>query len=230
MFLAARPTLSYTLADSTIGNPLPGGSDSDIGLAWCAGKQVINSDLNLIICDGTSMGNDTQTDTMEASVAFRVEQARNNGNFRCTPPNTHQLILDNEIINHSGPWTTTPGDQIGGVLTWTTDNSKFNYSVTAHGLAIGTAYSLIYYADPFPGNHPGALIGTGSTDASGTLLPFSGSVSLINLPDPADANYAIGAKIWLIPSAHYDVGTKSVINWAPDDTWLFEGNVYIHYP
>ena len=71
---------TYTLADSTTG-PLAGGVTKYIGLAWCAGSMTAVS--GVITCDGSTMGNDTQTDTMEASVAFRVEQARNNAGFTC---------------------------------------------------------------------------------------------------------------------------------------------------
>lgn len=71
---------TYTLADSNTG-PLIGGATKYIGLAWCAGSMTAVS--GVITCDGSTMGNNTQTDTMEASVAFRVEQARNNPNFRC---------------------------------------------------------------------------------------------------------------------------------------------------
>lgn len=220
---------TYTLADSTTGTPLAGGTTSYIALAWCAGNQVINTDLNRIICDGSGMGNEAQTDSMEASVAFRVEQSRNNGSFRCLPPETHQLVLDNENQTTSGPWETTPSDNIGGLLTWKGNGPTFDYTVTAHGLPAITDYSLIYYADPYPGNHPGKLIGTGSTNSSGNLS-FSGNPDLgIDLPMPADANAAIGAKIWLIPSANYNSSTNSVTPWAPDYTWLFEGNVYINY-
>ena len=72
---------SYTLADSLTG-PLTGGSTSYIGLAWCAGTLTAPVPGTLI-CDGSTMGNDTQTDSMVADIAFRIEQARNNEGFKC---------------------------------------------------------------------------------------------------------------------------------------------------
>ena len=75
---------SYTLADSTTG-PLTGGSTSYIGLAWCAGT-LTTSGPGVLTCDGSGMGNVTQTDSMVADIAFRVEQARNNPDFKCTVP------------------------------------------------------------------------------------------------------------------------------------------------
>ncbi len=76
---------SYALADSVTngGIPMAPNVTNYIGLAWCAGTQAIVG--NTITCDGSTLGNIVQTDSMEASIAFRVEQARNNENFRCTP-------------------------------------------------------------------------------------------------------------------------------------------------
>jgi len=72
---------TYTLADSVTG-PLAGNTTSYIGLSWCAGNlTVVNP--GVLDCDGTQMGNDTQTDSLVADIAFRVEQARNNSAFRC---------------------------------------------------------------------------------------------------------------------------------------------------
>ena len=73
--------VSYTLADSGTG-ALVGNTTSYIGLAWCAGTFTVNAPGD-ITCDGASMGNIAQTDSMEATIAFRIEQARNNENFEC---------------------------------------------------------------------------------------------------------------------------------------------------
>lgn len=75
---------TYALADVTTGGvPMTGGVTNYIGLAWCAGQQTVDTNTNTITCDNTSMGNDVQTDSMEASVAFRVVQARNNAGYVC---------------------------------------------------------------------------------------------------------------------------------------------------
>lgn len=62
-------------------NPIAPLTTNYIGLAWCAGDQVVVG--NTITCDGSNLGNIIQTDTMEASIAFRVEQSRNNDEFSC---------------------------------------------------------------------------------------------------------------------------------------------------
>ncbi len=75
---------SYTLADSVTG-PLVGNSTSYVGVAWCAGTLTAPNPGQLV-CNGAGMGNITQTDSMMANVAFRVEQARNNPSFKCVLP------------------------------------------------------------------------------------------------------------------------------------------------
>jgi predicted ribosomally synthesized peptide with SipW-like signal peptide len=218
-----------------------------IGKAWCFGILTPdpvtpgnNSPITNpgVICNGSLVNNAAQTDKLMGDITFRAVQARHNDNFVCVRPNVtpvptltptptpKSLTLWKED-SATNPWTPL---QAKGTLSWAGDGDTFNYNLTANGLAPNTDYSLIYYADPWPGNHPGALIGTGLTDGSGNLV-ISGNPDLgLDLPDPADANFAQGAKIWLIPSSTYNVGSKSVTTWPPNfDTWLFEGNVYIHY-
>ncbi len=93
---------SYTLADSSTG-ALPGGVTSYIGLAWCAGT-IDASVPGTITCDGGTMGNIAQTDSMEATIAFRIEQARNNENFECGDilgANTDVAVNTNEVFSQT---------------------------------------------------------------------------------------------------------------------------------
>lgn len=227
---------TYKLADSTIGTPLPGGSTSYIGLAWCAGTQTVNMGSTTITCDGAGMGNNTQTDSMVADVTFRVEQARNNPNFVCKsvapePIVTKSLRLENENIVEGGPWTII-SDTTFADLTWVGDGPTFDYTLNAQGLASSTSYSLIYYADGWPGNNPGAFIGSHTTNASGNIVGGVGNPNLgVDLPTLPDGNFAVGAKIWLVRSSDYNGGTLStgpMTAWNPGQ-YLFEGNVYINY-
>lgn len=225
---------TYALADATtVGGPMTGGTTKYIGLAWCAGNQVVNTSGNTITCDGAAMGNITQTDSMEASIAFRVEQARNNAGFQCstaTQTNPHALRLENETEVTGGPWTII-NDGTHADLTWTGDGNTFNYSLTGTGLAATTAYSLIYYADGWPGNNPGAFIGSATTDGSGNITMSGNPDLLTDMPNPSDGNFTVGAKIWLVRSSDYNGGSLStgpMTAWNPSQ-YLFEGNVYIHY-
>ncbi len=54
-----------------------------IGLAWCAGTQKL--DGNIIKCDGSTMGDIAQTDSLSASITVYAEQQRNNPEFSCNP-------------------------------------------------------------------------------------------------------------------------------------------------
>ena len=112
-----------------------------------------------------------------------------------------------------------------GRLVYNLNSSKFEYKFYGHGLYhINTEYSLIYYADPWPGNNTGALIASGSTDGLGNIH-LVGSIDLgMDLPHPDDANYPDGAKIWLVLSTDYDPNKNSMIGWNPAE-YLFENNL-----
>jgi len=111
-------------------------------------------------------------------------------------------------------------DDMWGKLDYNTLGPEFVYTFEAHGLQINTPYSLIYYADPWAGDNPGALIATFGADSNGNIPSTSGSVELgMNLPDPADDNALLGAKIWLVPSDDYD-GTKMIV--YNESLYLFE--------
>lgn len=87
-------------------SPLPKTTTRYIGKAWCFGSIAAdplsqgaypngpagdNNDSGNpgepkdggISCDGSLLGNETQTDSLTADVTFRAEQARNNGSFVC---------------------------------------------------------------------------------------------------------------------------------------------------
>jgi len=70
---------TLALYDSQTGNnfPLAGGSNSCLGVAWTL---------------PASSGNETQTDSLTGNISFRVEQSRNNGNFRCVEQQEPEII------------------------------------------------------------------------------------------------------------------------------------------
>lgn len=209
----ALATPQGNVFNGQVNSPLTGAQDYYLGVEWSLPGAV---------------GNIVQTDAYQADISFNVEQSRNNPDFRCknAAPIANTLRLENETIVVGGPWTVI-NDGTYADLTWS-DGDTFSYSLTGQGLAANTAYSLIYYADGWPGNNPGAFIGSGTTNGSGELT-LAGSPDLgIDLPMPADGNYAVGAKIWLVRSSDYNPATKSMIAWNPSQ-YLFEGNVYIHY-
>ena len=56
-----------------------------------------------------------------------------------------------------------------GKMTYNQSGPTFDYVFNGHGLQPNEKYSLIYYADPWPGNHPGALIANGTSNAGGNI-------------------------------------------------------------
>lgn len=111
-----------------------------------------------------------------------------------------------------------------GKMTYNQSGPTFDYVFNGHGLQSNKSYSLIYYGDPWPGNNPGALIASGVSNSDGNIH-LGGSIDLgMDLPAPADANYPIGAKIWLVTSADYDAGSTKMIAWNPTQ-YLFEHNL-----
>lgn len=213
----------YALADSTTGNgPLTGDQAYYIGIKWCAGAMSVIPETGVIACDGSTMNNASQTDSVTADLRFYVEQARNNPDFRCVPVDNERMTLTLE--NKDQNWNELTGDDVYGVLTYNSSGPTFDYDLEAHGLPASTNYDLIYYADPWPGNHPGALLGTYSTDASGDINETGLSYDFgYNLPNASDANSPTGAKLWLVPSSAYSV--DQVVVWPFDATWLFEHNL-----
>jgi len=111
-----------------------------------------------------------------------------------------------------------------GQLEYNIKGSAFDYDFTGTAPLANTDYCLIYYADPYKGNNPGALIDCGTTDASGGIT-LIGSIDLgMDLPHADDANYPGGAKIWLVTSADYNSDAKTtgpMTGWNPDN-YLFE--------
>lgn len=117
-----------------------------------------------------------------------------------------------------------------GTLTFNTAGTTFDYTFEADGLASSTEYSLIYYADPWPGDgtdhSTGALIAKFTSDGEGKIASTSGSVDLgTDLPNSKDKNFGVGAKIWLVPSTDYSttaVGSQGYMTaWNPGN-YLFE--------
>jgi hypothetical protein len=135
---------------------------------------------------------------------------------------------ENKDVSYN-PITT---DGIYGFLTFAPIAPTFNYTFEGYGLADG-GWSLIYYADPWPGigntSSTGALIGIGTVSGGTGRLSLSGNVELnTDLPNSDDLNYPIGAKTWLIPSSYYSTTTPgaqgNVTGWPgnPPAGWLFD--------
>jgi hypothetical protein len=149
------------------------------------------------------------------------------------PASASADLLTLGLDNKDGSWARIV-DSTEGTLTYESSGVVFTYTFEATGLENDTEYSLIYYANPYPGCNPGKLIGTGTSSGTGTLS-ISGSPNLdMNIPTPPDSNmttdhsvapdfytHPFGAKIWLVPSDCYNSTTNSITSWSPS-RFLFE--------
>ena len=72
------------------------------------------------------------------------------------------------VLENKDPqtWEEINGDGIRGVVKYDSSGADFSYGLFAKGLDDNTDYSLIYYADPWPGDNPGALITEGTLEAA----------------------------------------------------------------
>ena len=234
--LLANPVLPLQDKDTKFFEAAGGirpGETYHIGKIWCFGELKVTEatpgqysnpieSQHLVTCNGEPVNNMAQTDLLRGDITFYAEQTRHNENFLCSDRlSSHRLLLENKDENWK-PIT----DTRHGVLSWAGNGPTFDFSnsLYATGLTPNTGYSLIYYADPWPGNHPGALLGEGTSNADGNLT-IKGNVNLgHDLPHPTDANVSDGAKIWLVLSYDYDPVSMSMIDWNPGE-YLFEYNL-----
>ena len=147
------------------------------------------------------------------------------------------VTLDNKDAGNS--YDPTPNDGISAVVDFNCTGSEFEWSAIGTAKIANIEYSLIYYADPWPGNNPGALIGTFDADSTGAFDKNGSKELNMNLPSPPDANInpipdycdehngidnytnCCGAKLWIIPSSDYDGIACKLTSWTPDN-YLFE--------
>ena len=167
----------------------------------------------------STAGNEYQGDVVTFTEIFGAYQ------LGAPTPTGNTLELENK-----NPTTWMPIiDGRSGTLTYNQAGPTFDYTFTGQGLQASTNYCLIYYAEPWAGNHPGALIATMTTDGSGSVTQ-SASVNLnMDLPTSPDYRYPAGAKIWLVPCSGYDSVNKKITGWNPT-SYLFENNpILINY-
>jgi len=215
-------------------HPIEGKTTYYIGKAWCYGALALapvtqgtnnNPTKNSgILCNGAPVTNISQSDSATLDVSFYAVQSRHNEDFVCTGDyygKERFLRLENKTDNPNwNPLT----DNMYGKLVFKSPYPTFDFALEAQGLKANINYSLIYYADPWAGDHPGALIWSGNTDGVGKINT-SGNVELgMDLPAPGDANNPNGAKIWLVESSDYDLTAKKMIAWN-ETNYLFEWNL-----
>jgi predicted ribosomally synthesized peptide with SipW-like signal peptide len=158
--------------------PLAGQEDYYIGKAWCygdltltpvkqdgAGKTGSNGPLvrgTGITCDGTGLGNETQTDSVTGDISFRAVQARNNPGFDCRGDcqiNEEQTIIPDsqfevpevtnpkkwDIFSPAGAWNVEWRDP--GPVTYQGHQRPDTAYLELHRGVVGTPYQGEQYAE-----------------------------------------------------------------------------------
>jgi predicted ribosomally synthesized peptide with SipW-like signal peptide len=186
---------------------------------WLENCQILAVTLSFHLQADT--GNEYQGDIAKFNCDFLMTD------HNSPSPEPLLLFLENKLgSGGQGNRMFEQGDGTWGYLILNdTSASTFSYQLYAYGLNPSTSYDLIYYADPYPGDNPGALIGTHSTGTGGNINGQSGNPDLnMDLPDPADGNFPTGAKIWLVLDTAY---STKIDSWQPEE-FLFE-TVLIKY-
>ena len=185
-------------------------------------EMVISQSYHLMVWDNAGqpmVTNWAQGDSMTFNIELEARQL--------TAPapgmEDEQKIL---ILKEKNPTTWAPViNGANGTMTYNTSGTEFKYDLSASGLD-NIEYSLIYYADKWPGNNPGALLGTFTASGGGiTVVDQIATEITFDLPHSDDANYPVGAKIWLVPSSVYDASSHSVTNWGNPGSYLFEDSL-----
>jgi hypothetical protein len=197
--LTVGATTTVTLADSATniwtgsGGPISGNQTFYIGKAWCFGTMaeapLAQDDLGTtsprtpanstggISCDGSTLDNSTQTDSLTADVSFEATQARNNPNFLCEGPEpgpedaTLTLV---KSVNNSG---------IGGAVTgdWTlsatgpTPISGFSGSSTVTNVPVAPGNYALSESPAYPGYAQSVY----SCTVDGNPIPASNNITLV---------------------------------------------------
>jgi hypothetical protein len=150
---------------------------------------------------------------MSAAVGMAV--AKKDG--QAGKSNVAHLYLYEKIP--SGEWPIVD-DGAWGKLKYNLVGPEFDFVFNGHGLEPNTGYTLIYYADPWPGTG-GCDIASGTSNEGGNIH-LADSADIGTIPVVADTND--GAKIWLVLSDDYNADTDRMSGWNPAE-YLFENNL-----
>lgn len=115
---------SYVVGDSGGGGACGINETRYVGIYWCAGNLFVHVPSASITCEGSTLGNDAQTDQMSVDVSIRALPSKDNPKFVCgkKPPNS-----GHGNNNHHNTWkpkknskkyTYTPPKFSWGKVSW----------------------------------------------------------------------------------------------------------------
>lgn len=158
-----------------------------------------------------------QGDTMAFDIELEARQ------LTAPAPGT---TLVNDVVTATAQLVaknTTSWDPIANgasaVLTYGVSGNTFDYSLVGSGVTPGN-YQLVYYADPWANPKVVTLIGSSFAVAGDGLVNSLGNVDLnLDLPTLTDANYPVGAKVWLVPTSSL---SGNNLSWTNLGQFLFD--------
>lgn len=129
---------TYALADAAAGAAFPANQTKYIGITWCFGNLTVNVPAATITCNGSALGNETQTDSFSVDIGFRAVPKKDNANFTCKKPGnscrwdgcntgsckvTVTINNNGTIINNTTSNSDTGGNNAGAGGTATSGNA-----------------------------------------------------------------------------------------------------------
>jgi len=161
---------TYTLADASGGfGPLQGNVTNYIGLQWCAGDMTISG--STITCDGSTMGNESQTDSLTADVSFYAVQSRNNAGFLCSslPPLAERPLVGAKLADYQTPNdctnTLTNGADVQAAINTANNNDKICLDDgTYHEFVVNKPLTIAGLTNPNTGSAKIVPSGPGVTE------------------------------------------------------------------
>ena len=234
-FASTSLAISDASGNALYPNPLGTTTATYVGKAWCFGDLGLNpltQDATStvrspadpegagITCDGSLVGNESQSDSITGDVTFRAVQSRNNEEFLCQEVTaTGTLVITKTVINGNGG-TSTVSDftpLINGVPTvfGTSTQPAGSYVITETGPsgyaatfggdcdsggnvtvpAGGTATCTIVNDDIATGTATITLTksfaaGAATTSTSSFTFRINGAAVPLNTPTPVNAGFA----------------------------------------
>ncbi|MEK7530819.1 MAG: hypothetical protein AAB573_03040 [Patescibacteria group bacterium] len=91
---------SYVVGDSGGGGACGVNETRYVGLYWCAGNLFVHVPSASITCDGSTLGNDAQTDQMSVDVSIRALPSKDNPKFMCGKKPPHYGGHDDDDDDH----------------------------------------------------------------------------------------------------------------------------------
>lgn len=174
---------TLTLADTIkniwtgVPGPVPGNSTKYIGKAWCFGSLTLaplqqdglgttspNTPANTsggFSCDGSLLGNESQTDSLTADISFEAVQARHNPDFvceECVLTQENVLIdgsFENPEVTNPAKWDIFPSPAGGWNVAWRSDipatfgpqNRPAIANMELHENVVGSAFQGDQYVE-----------------------------------------------------------------------------------